>query len=468
MTQRHIDEDSGSLGHEATEPPSEPTTTSTPSEEVPLASASAPDAETPDADPKVDLPPADRIIVELTELLDRQRSSLRHVRFLQNYASKIEDLKSVSVDVLTYKYPLIEPETLWQAVQEVLRLIHDSDSGQIAMEAVEERLRPVAQGHDARTLFMDVFQSIPRQSTMQQLYAAQLTSLVADFEYFCGSILRIVAAELHRDIIPPGKKLDWQRVEAAGSVSALREELLEEQISALLRKGLSSWIGAFKSLKVRIPTSAQDGPNSVELHEVFNRRHVIIHNGGRVSSSYISRMSQVAGQCDAELGALLQVSPDYLTQAADVLIEVAFGLATNCAMTLIGKDREFIENRLVNLIYHLLVEKRPDACRRVCTEYRDTRFKDPESGPVVRVNGWLAMRELGQHDQVRQEVDEWDVSDLPEAYKLAKLILQEDWGAATALARRLLANGGLSPQAWNTWPLAAPLRDRGVGAIMPA
>jgi hypothetical protein len=56
----------------------------------------------------------------------------------------------------------------------------------------------------------------------------------------------------------------------------------------------------------------------VTLTEVFQRRNIIIHNGGRVNSIYISKVHPSLRK-DLPLNAELLVSPQYLAQSIDIL-----------------------------------------------------------------------------------------------------------------------------------------------------
>jgi hypothetical protein len=108
------------------------------------------------------------------------------------------------------------------------------------------------------------------------------------------------------------RKFSLKDLEALDSIDEARDEAIASRTENLVHGDLADWAQWFeKHPKILLENLAL---NYSTLFEVFQRRHIIVHNGGNVSRLYIKRMSQF-GVDAPPLGRALPVDAAYLTRA---------------------------------------------------------------------------------------------------------------------------------------------------------
>lgn len=281
---------------------------------------------------------------------------------------------------------------------------------------------------------------------------SMLVTLWSDFEAFVAELLRLLASTQPDPLVPSTKQVTLQEVVDHGSVDALVQHLASEWIDSLFRDTFDTWI-------MKLCTAyALDVPVwTDQLRESYFRRNVVVHAGASANSVYIKNTSELMVEA-VEPDARLTVDREYLTVVADELAAVAFALAITAAAKFDKANVEKYEGEFTNLCYILLIESRPGAVRIIGERFRHERFKTQGAKEIMKVNYLLACRDLGQLSQCRKEINEWDVSALDEMFKIAKLILQEDYDKALGRVAKLRESNKLQERLWTTWPLFRDLR----------
>src|SRR5690606_3327362 len=121
------------------------------------------------------------------------------------------------------------------------------------------------------------------------LYKNSLISLLSSVEWFFSQILHF-----HYDKFPDsaGIKKKTLTLEDLKNFNNLRDAelyLIDDKIETILRGSFKDWIEVLRQeLKLNLGylDSIED-----ELIEVYQRRNVLVHNGGVVNSIYISKVS---------------------------------------------------------------------------------------------------------------------------------------------------------------------------------
>lgn len=203
-----------------------------------------------------------------------------------------------------------------------------------------------------------------------------------------------------------------------------------------------------------LPPSAE---NSIIL-EAFQRRHVIVHNGGRVSRQYLDKVP--VEYRSVQLGTELPVEVDYLQKVADNLFVVDMSLVCVAAFKQLKneKDLHAIEKKATAVSYELLQAERYEPVREMTKVYTQKTFRHSTSALMWTINGWLAQKRLGRFGECRKAVEKWHTGTLEPMYKLAKLALLDEHDEAFKIVEQIRGTKQLSQQQWEAWPLLRELR----------
>ncbi len=124
----------------------------------------------------------------------------------------------------------------------------------------------------------------------RRLYISSLINLISNVELFLSEILHYYYDQYPDASAIKKKSLTFEELKVLGSIEDAQKYLIDEKIEQILRGTFSDWVSVLKEeLKLQL-NYIDDYKDS--LIEVFQRRNVLIHNGGKVNSIYLSKVNE--------------------------------------------------------------------------------------------------------------------------------------------------------------------------------
>jgi hypothetical protein len=292
----------------------------------------------------------------------------------------------------------------------------------------------------------------PRTRT-DLLLSSLLIAAVSDFEVLFSAIATFYYGMRPESLRALDSKVSWREIETYASLDDLRTHFIEERVDSLMRDGYDGWV---KWLEAQLKIKAEDTAlNPHGMYEAFQRRHILVHNGGRVSPQYLAKVNWLNEP--PEIGAELKVSREYLNSAIDELIAVGASLTHLLMRSLSPKSRrEYVDSDAVMLTFELLKQRRWKLVDKIASIALPAMSQE-YSRTSTKVNRWIALKRLAGSEAIAKEVAEWDVSALQPIFELSRLILL-DHPSAVELARAMIGSGDLSQEQVETWPLFEDIR----------
>jgi hypothetical protein len=230
------------------------------------------------------------------------------------------------------------------------------------------------------------------------------------------------------------------------------DALIANRVGKLMYGGLDDWADWFQSNCDA--TLSQLAMSWNDVVEAFQRRHVVIHNGGLVSRQYLARVPDAS----IKIGDRLAIDHDYLANVFDQLDVLGTVLVTLAWGSWRKDERNRSAGRLLQRSYELMLASRWAAADCVC-KVGATLKCSAEQKESIKVNGWNSRLELHGLEDIRSEVEAWDVSAAADRFRLAKLVLSGDLEAASKMTDSLLKSGELTGGQLNEWPVLRTLRE---------
>jgi hypothetical protein len=313
-----------------------------------------------------------------------------------------------------------------------------------------EAVLPPGHAYPCTAAALSAFRSRGRSS---RLRASLLISLIAEFEVLISNLFGEVFRADPSRAVSNDKTFGWEFILGHEDLSTLRDNILDEAVMAMMYQSYGGWLDKLEQFKVKIPAIARDAATQ----EVFQRRHVIVHNGGRVSAAYLRKLKR---DPKPELNQLLAVGPKYLGEAADSLFAVGVALLASVAERIIPKaeDRLDLDARIAKRIYELLTYRRFAALVKTCNSMDVGSLAGEESPMLCKVNYWLALKRLERFEECREDVLAWDTSEVAPRFKLARFALLDEIEEGLALIDEIRGTQHMAIEAWASWPLLEELR----------
>jgi hypothetical protein len=286
------------------------------------------------------------------------------------------------------------------------------------------------------------------------LYRSALISLVSAAEWFLSQVIREYFNRYPDAIGKKEKSLSLDDLRSFGSIADAEKYLVDVRVDDIMRSNFDDWL-AFLRASLKLSATYLD-PNRNAISEIFQRRHVMVHNGGLADSVYMQKVPHELRE-GAQVGKAIEVPPEYLARAID-LIETNF--------ILIGaelwKKLAAADNERATLLIHVAFE-------RLRTENWGVAeglsfFVNKDKGQSERdqlvglLNYWQALKWQGRFEDVRQEVKEMDFSAKDELFQLARHALLDDRENFFRLLPGVLGGEKLSSEHLTTCPIFREMR----------
>jgi hypothetical protein len=193
------------------------------------------------------------------------------------------------------------------------------------------------------------------------------------------------------------------------------------------------------------------------LQEIFQRRHVIVHNGGRASRRYLRNVAE-RFTADVSLDDQLKVDREYVRRATAELLSFGYllSIAVRLKFSKSQDHKNFTEVELHKFTYNNLLKGNYEVVSK-CAMYGEGISNAMDAQILFRVNRWIARQRLGD-ESVAIEAEGWDTRPLKSKYALARHCLVGNRAEAMQLLTELYDAGDVSFEDVIEWPILEPLR----------
>jgi hypothetical protein len=296
---------------------------------------------------------------------------------------------------------------------------------------------------------------LDRSSIASKVIAnSSLVSLVSQYDSFLGGLLRTFFYLRPEILNASDRALTLKELEAFKSIDAARDFIVEKEVETIVRK---SHIEQFDWMENRFNVKLREGLSAWSTFvEVTERRNLLVHCSGIVSSHYISVCQQHGADCTAAgVGTELTVTRAYLVKAYDCLMEIGVKLGHVLWRKLAPEQRENADVSLNLLCLDLLMEGR-NALAKSLLDFA-TQVLKKWSTEVNRllfvVNRAQSYKWLDDEVTCQKVLGDEDWSAVDDKLSLGVAILRDNFGAAAALMKKIGDSPQLNKDAYREWPI---------------
>ena len=290
-----------------------------------------------------------------------------------------------------------------------------------------------------------------------------LITVVASFDALVGD-LAAAYFRTHPGAMGDSPEFSLKDLSNFDTLDDARDELVTRKVDGLDRgiDELTQWFN--KRLKIDLRRLAMSWERFAEINQ---RRHLLVHTGGRVSRRYLHKVPAAAG---LHVGEMVKVDSAYLDAAIDEFL----AMGTNLAFAVwfgLANDAKAAGAGMLMAARRLARSARWDVVRSLTTIA--AKIEAPQDLALnFQVMSWLATSKLDEPIRIEAAVRQWDVSALAPSWKLARLsrlCLLGETEAAAAMAVELINDEEISPITLLIDPLYEDLRaDQAVKSTIEA
>jgi hypothetical protein len=287
------------------------------------------------------------------------------------------------------------------------------------------------------------------------LYESTLISLLSSVELFFSRIMHFNFTKFPGLVGGKDKVFSFDELTLFGSVEDARTYLIESRVENLLRDSFEEWITQTK--KMCNLTAGYLEPHWEELCETWQRRNLIIHNGGVVNGIYLAKVKQRKDK-PLKKGDKLRVSPSYLRKRFDLFELNCLLLAFDLWKKLSPKD-ELRSNSLMGIGYDRLEAKNWQVAEGL-SRFLAGEKNLPEAYQLVgKFNFWQSVKRQNRWSEIKEEVEQEEIDSKSARFRLAWYSLTERKDEFFKLLPSVLKSEEISSEELMTWPIFEDMRS---------
>ncbi|MDP3304761.1 MAG: hypothetical protein Q8S15_01615 [Erysipelotrichaceae bacterium] len=139
---------------------------------------------------------------------------------------------------------------------------------------------------------------------------SSLLTLVNNYEYLVSQVFSDIIVTKFETIEIDKKTISFNDLMKIGDIDEAKSHLIMEIINDQMRKSNVDWIKAISKYTNTKMHEKLTSETSI-VNEIFQRRHIIVHNGGVVNAYYMSNVVESLRK-DVKKGKKIQVSREYV------------------------------------------------------------------------------------------------------------------------------------------------------------
>lgn len=250
------------------------------------------------------------------------------------------------------------------------------------------------------------------------LVSSTLSNVIIIFERYLASVYKALI------LVNPKKYFENQKIEIA---SIFNKNVKDIVIECVQREVESNMFDSLKTLEL-ISQKENINVNRYrnildEFEEIYYRRNLYIHNNGIVNNIYLSNIKGKFKK-NTKVNQKLVTDEIYLRNAINMLYKIVCTLFYEVQLSYNPKYEKW-QTSLGNIGFDFLQNKNYDVAEQlyfILSSYKQLCFKDKAT---YRINYINALKQQGKTENVKKELNELDVSIATDAYKIAKLCLED-------------------------------------------
>ncbi|MFT7056545.1 MAG: hypothetical protein ACJAR3_002181 [Roseivirga sp.] len=283
-------------------------------------------------------------------------------------------------------------------------------------------------------------------------------SLISQFDAYFNRLLRIIFEIRPEYINNSDRNLTFSELIDLQSIENAREYIIEKEVESVLRKSHSEHFDYLENkLNMPLRKKLPVWPKFIELTE---RRNLFVHCDGVVSSQYIKVCEKNKVELgEIELNKRLTIPLEYFNETYNCLFELAVKLTHTLWRKLLTEDIKSADRHLNDICYELLSNRQfglADELLRFACE-QNNFFNDALKNVFV-INRALSNYLQNKTPEAKKIINQKDWSASSDDFKLAHLVLNEDYDGCYALMKKIGKDGEVDKENYRTWPLFMKLR----------
>jgi len=287
-------------------------------------------------------------------------------------------------------------------------------------------------------------------------------SLVSYLEVLVAELAHAFYRIAPNAISTDDKVLSVNELKQFSSIDEALRSIVSDRVDKLLGGSVNDWREFFQS-RMNIDMK-QLTPDWARWNEHFQRRHIIVHAGGRATERYLLNVDWERLQpymIKPSLGDKLDIDDAYIEHAINTFEVSGLLLCQEAWRKLVPGDSENRHSSIAgftDIIYRRLLSRHWYVAE-LLANWGEMDTKASESSMLTcKFNRWLCIKRQGRWTEVEEEVKAFDCSAKTRIFEIAKASLLEHVDKFFELVPKTVGTD-IGFEALNEWPIFDEMRS---------
>lgn len=287
------------------------------------------------------------------------------------------------------------------------------------------------------------------------------SGMISEYDAFIGNILKIIFLTKTEILSASERNISFKDLIDAGSIETLRDKILEKEIETVMRKSHSDQISYLEEkLCIPLTKGLKIWP---EFIEIFERRNLLAHTSGIVSSQYLNVCKNHKYDVKStKIGDQLEVPQEYYLRSVEVITEFGIKLSQVVWRKLIPSEIDSASRHLNLIVFDLLQNERYSLAENISNfGLRDMKKQgSEESRKMLTVNHALSLKFGGKPQEVESALaaEDWSASRID--FQICVAAVRGDMDQVVRLLKPALDSGEIDKNSIRDWPAFKEVRDQ--------
>ena len=283
--------------------------------------------------------------------------------------------------------------------------------------------------------------------------------LISSYDSFLAKLIRTIFLTKPEILSSSERNISFKDLVEIGSVEMARERIIEKEIETIMRNNHVDQINWLENkLGLKLKQNQDLWRSFVELCE---RRNLVTHSDGVVSSQYVSVCrEQGVDVSQVKIGDKLDVSPDYYKKATRTVFEIGVKLVQIVWRKMLPGEIEEAARELNMVAYELLTRRRYRLAS-VILRFALMEMQKQGSEAIRKqmiVNYANAEKLQGNIEEAQKIIDKEDWSAANDSYKICIAAVKGDTKTVLTLMKSVVDSGLMQIADFRVWPVFVSLR----------
>ena len=287
-----------------------------------------------------------------------------------------------------------------------------------------------------------------------------ILGLISAYDVFLSNLIRTILLKKPEILSSSEKSFLFKDLVEIGSIDIARERIVEKEVESVIRLSHADQI-AWLEKKLVMPLT-QDLKIWPEFIEICERRNLLTHTDGFVSSQYISICkAHRVDISNTKVGDRLIVDQKYYTRAVSVILEMGMKLTQVIWRKTVPNEINLAAAELNAFSYRLISNRKYKEAAEML-EFGIKTIKKHGHDAIKKqmiVNYANAIKLGGDKKQAETILDAEDWTAATDKFKICVAAVKDDVDTVISMMKRTADAGGMDASSFRDWPVFEKIRS---------